>query len=108
MIPIVLVHGGGMDSRCWGRLVPLLAAPVIAVDLPGRGAHPADLHDVTFASCAESVRDDVDAAGFDEFVLAGHSLAGCSMPAMIELLGGRVRHAVFIGCTVPEDGLSAF
>jgi pimeloyl-ACP methyl ester carboxylesterase len=108
MTPIVLVHGGGMDSRCWGRLVPHLAAPVIAVDLPGRGAHPADLGGVTFATCAESVRDDVDAAGFDEIVLAGHSLAGCSMPAMIERLGGRVRHAVFIGCTVPENGLSAF
>src|SRR5207253_10685012 len=83
-------------------------APAIAVDLAGRGAHPADLLDVTFASCAESVRDDVDAAGFEAIVLAGHSLAGCSMPAMIGLLGGRVRHAVFIGCTVPEDGLSAF
>jgi len=108
MLPIVLVHGGGLDSRCWDRTLEQLAAPAIAVDLPGRGAHPADLHDVTFASCAESVRDDVDAAGFEAIVLAGHSLAGCSMPAMIGLLGGRVRHAVFIGCTVPEDGLSAF
>ena len=88
--------------------MPLLAAPVIAVDLPGRGAHPAPLGSVTFATCAASVRDDVDAAGFDEIVLAGHSLAGCSMPAMIGLLGNRVRHAVFIGCTVPEDGSSAF
>ncbi len=108
MIPLVLVHGGGLDRRCWDRLVPLLESPVAAVDLPGRGAHPADLHSVSFETCSESVRDDVDAAGFDEIVLAGHSLAGCSMPAMIELLGGRVRHAVFIGCTVPEQGLSAF
>ena len=72
------------------------------------GAHPADLRTVTFADCAESVRADVDAAGFDDFVLAGHSLAGCSMPAMIGLLGDRVRHAVFVACTVPETGKSAF
>lgn len=108
VIPIVLVHGGGSDSRCWDLMVPRVAAPVLAVDLPGRGAHPAALDSVTFATCAESVRDDVDAAGFDEIVLAGHSLAGCSMPAMIGLLGSRVRHAVFIACTVPEDGVSAF
>ena len=108
MNPIVLVHGGGLDRRCWDRLIPLLAPPAIAIDLPGRGLHPADLHSVTFETCAESVRDDVDAAGYDEFVLAGHSLAGCAMPTMIELLGRRVRHAVFIGCTVPEHGASAF
>ena len=30
------------------------------------------------------------------------------MPAMIGLLGDRVRHAVFVACTVPEDGRSAF
>lgn len=108
MTPIVLIHGGGLDSRCWERLAPHLAGPVLAVDLPGRGAHPAPLASVTFADCAASVRADVDRAGFDELVLAGHSLAGCSMPAMIGALGERVRHAVFIACTVPEDGRSAF
>src|SRR3954464_6719721 len=109
MTPIVLVHGGGLDSRCWDPTRSLLAAPSIAVDLPGRGSHPADLTTVTFADCAASVRDDVDAAGlFDEFVLVGHSLAGCSMPSMIDLLGERVRHAVFVACTVPEQGKSAF
>jgi pimeloyl-ACP methyl ester carboxylesterase len=106
--PIVLVHGGGLDSRCWDPLLPHLEPPATAVDLPGRGAHPAPLESVTFADCAESVRSDVDAAGFDDIVLVGHSLAGCSMPAMIELLGDRVRHAVFVACTVPDDGASSF
>jgi pimeloyl-ACP methyl ester carboxylesterase len=85
-----------------------MSAPSLAVDLPGRGAHPADLRSVTFADCAESVRADVDAAGFDDIVLAGHSLAGCSMPSIIGLLGDRVRHAVFVACTVPETGKSAY
>jgi len=85
-----------------------MSAASIAVDLPGRGAHPADLRSVTFADCAESVQADIDAAGYDDVVLAGHSLAGCSMPSMIGLLGDRVRHAVFIACTVPETGKSAF
>jgi pimeloyl-ACP methyl ester carboxylesterase len=40
-------------------------------------------------------------------VLAGHSLAGCSMPAMVGLLGDRVQHVVFVACTVPENGCSA-
>jgi pimeloyl-ACP methyl ester carboxylesterase len=107
MVPIVFVHGGGIDSRCWEPTRALLSAQSIAVDLPGRGEHPADLRTVTFADCAESVLSDVDAAGFDDVVLVGHSLAGCSMPSMIGLFGDRVSHAVYVACTVPEDGLSA-
>lgn len=104
--PYVLVHGGGFDSRCWELLLPHLDRPALAVDLPGRGRHPADLRTVTFADCARSVRDDVDAAGFDEVILVGHSLAGCSIPPIVGLLGERVRHAVFVACTVPADGRS--
>jgi len=106
--PVVLVHGGGFDARCWDLVLPHLRAPAIAVDLPGRGDRPADLATVRLAGCAAAIVEDVDKAGFDEVVLAGHSLAGCSLPGAIGLLGERVRHAVFVACTVPEDGTSCF
>jgi len=108
MTPIVLVHGGGFAASCWDRLLPFLDGPALAVDLPGRGAHPAPLTSVTIESAAASVLDDIDAKSFGEIVLVGHSLAGCSMPATIGLLGTRVLHAVFVACTVPDDGTSAF
>jgi pimeloyl-ACP methyl ester carboxylesterase len=106
--PLVLVHGGGFDGRCWDLVVPRLVGPAIAVDLPGRGKRPADLGTVTIADCARAIAEDVDDAGFDEVVLVGHSLAGCSLPGAIGLLGDRVRHAVFVACTVPADGTSCF
>jgi pimeloyl-ACP methyl ester carboxylesterase len=108
MASIVLVHGGGFASSCWDLLVEHLEGPVLAVDLPGRGAHPVPLESVTIGTAAASVAADVDRAGFDEIVLVGHSLAGCSLPATIGLLGDRVHHAVFVACTVPEDGQSSF
>jgi pimeloyl-ACP methyl ester carboxylesterase len=107
-IPIVLVHGGGFGASCWDRLLPFLEGPVLAVDLPGRGVHPAPLESVTIEGAAASVVEDIDARAFEEVVLVGHSLAGCSMPATIGLLGKRIRHAVFVACTVPDDGTSAF
>jgi len=108
MTPVVLVHGGGFAGSCWDLLVGHLDGPVLAVDLPGRGSHPAPLESVTIAGAAASVAADIDAAGFDEIVLVGHSLAGCSMPATMGLLGSRVRHAVFVACTVPAHGTSCF
>jgi pimeloyl-ACP methyl ester carboxylesterase len=107
--PMVLIHGGGGDHRTWDPLLPHLRdRQVLAVDLPGRGRHPRPFADVTFAACAASVATDVDEAGFDEIVLVGHSMAGCSIPAIAGCLGERVRHAVFVACTVPPDGQSAY
>jgi pimeloyl-ACP methyl ester carboxylesterase len=106
MTPMVLIHGGGFDSRCWDLLLPRLTTPAVAVDLPGRGRRPVAPESVTFARCAQAVVEDVDAAGFDEVVLVGHSQAGCSLPRVMGLLGDRVRHAVFVAALVPQDGRS--
>lgn len=109
MTAIVLIHGGGGDRRTWDPLLHHLAHhPTLAVDLPGRGVHPMPFIDVTFARCAASVASDVDDAGFDDVVLVGHSMAGCSIPAVVAALGERVRHVVFVACTVPPDGQSAY
>jgi pimeloyl-ACP methyl ester carboxylesterase len=104
MTPVVLVHGGGFDRRCWDLLIPHLKAPVVAVDLPGRGTRPAPLDTVTFQGCARAVAEDVDAAGFDDVVLVGHSLGGCSVVSALRLLAGRVRHVVFVAAMVPKHG----
>jgi len=76
MTPLVLVHGGSFAASCWDLVVEQLGGPALAVDLPGRGTHPAPLATVTIETAAASVAADVDAAGFDDIVLVGHSLAG--------------------------------
>jgi pimeloyl-ACP methyl ester carboxylesterase len=103
---VVLVHGGYHGAWCWDRLLPWLDAPTLAVDLPGRGTHPMDLDDVTIEVGADSVRGDIDAAGFDRVVLVGHSLAGVSLPVIAERLGERLAHLVFVSCLVVPDGQS--
>lgn len=102
--PIVLVHGGSFDSSCWDPLLPHLRGPVLAVDLPGRGRHPAPLASVTLADCAESVVADIDAAGFDRVIVVGHSLAGATMPGLVPALSDRLAGMAFVACSVPPDG----
>jgi pimeloyl-ACP methyl ester carboxylesterase len=110
--PVVLVHGGGHGAWCWERMVPLLRAPVLAVDLPPRSIRggtarhdaPPGLADVTVATWAASVLRDADAAGLDRFVLAGHSLGGLTIAEVARLAPERVVHLVFVSAAVPPDG----
>lgn len=104
MTPLVLVHGGGFDSRCWDLLLPHLTSPAIAVDLPGRGRRPGVLDVVTFDRCARAIVEDIEAAGFDDVVLVAHSLGGCVMAPALYALGGRVRHIIFLAAMVPQHG----
>ena len=46
-VTLVLIHGGGATGRFWDRLRRISSAAPLAVDLPGRGARPADLATLT-------------------------------------------------------------
>ncbi|MCB0994292.1 MAG: alpha/beta fold hydrolase [Acidimicrobiales bacterium] len=102
----VLIHGGYHGAWCWEPLLPYLRRRALAVDLPGRGTHPAPLDSVTIEASARSVVADVDAAGFDQVVVVAHSLGGATAPAVARLLGDRVRHLVFVSCLLARDGES--
>jgi pimeloyl-ACP methyl ester carboxylesterase len=99
----LLVHGAGMGASCWELLTPLLDGPVVAVDLPGRGARSGvDVATVTLADCAAALID--DAAGLTDITVVAHSFAGVSVPLVLPQLADRLRHVVFLAAVVPPDG----
>lgn len=110
MTTYVLVHGGGSTHRFWDRLVPLLegsdpSAEVLAVDLPGRGAHPADLGGITVEDEVDAVVGDVVAADPDgPVVVVAHSSGGLVVPGVVDRLAGRVRAVVLVAALVPPEG----
>lgn len=100
----VLVHGGFHDSRCWERLIPLLAKPALAVDLPGRGTRPAKMRDVTLEACVRSVVADVEKAGLRRVVLVGHSMGGATVPVVAARIPDRIAHLVLLSTLVAPEG----
>jgi pimeloyl-ACP methyl ester carboxylesterase len=101
----VLVHGGGSTARFWDRVAPLLPGRALAVDLPGRGAHPADLATITVEDEVASVAGDIDtAAGDDAVVLVAHSSGGLVVPGVVAALSGRVERIVLNAALVPPEG----
>jgi pimeloyl-ACP methyl ester carboxylesterase len=104
----VLVHGGTLTSTMWDAVRSHLAAPSIAVDLPGRRYKPADLGEVTIRDWVTSVVADIDEAGLAAVVLVGHSSAGYVLPGVAAALAARpvpvLRGLVFVSATVPAHG----
>jgi len=100
----VLIHGGGHGAWCWGPLMPYLEAPALALDLPGRGRRPADLESITCEVWTDSAVVDIENAGLSDVILVGHSMAGLTLPRVLERIPERLARLVFVACSVPPEG----
>lgn len=109
---LVLVHGGEHSGDCWDLVVAELQRQerelrILAVDLPGRGRTPGDLSTATIGAWVDSVVADIDAAGLDDVVIVGHSMAGVTVPGVVTKLGSaRVREMILAAAFVPPHGQS--
>jgi pimeloyl-ACP methyl ester carboxylesterase len=56
------------------------------------------------ADWADAVLDSATAAGWDRFVLAGHSLGGATIAEVTRRAPERVAHVVYVSAVVPEEG----
>jgi len=72
----LLIHGIGVSSRYFERIIPLLArrARVVAVDLPGFGRAPKPGRALGVDDFAECVAAVVDELGLSGCVVFGHSM----------------------------------
>jgi pimeloyl-ACP methyl ester carboxylesterase len=75
--PLVLMHGIGLDHRCWAPVLPQLvrSRDVIALDLPGFGDSPG-LGSPEMPALADAVEDTLRELGVEAPHVAGNSLGG--------------------------------
>lgn len=66
-----------------------------------------ELRTLTIGDFADSLVQDVDAAGFERFVLVGHSMGGLTISEVAGRVPDRVEHLVYVSCMVPPEGGSA-
>lgn len=105
MSAYLLIHGGNTTGRFWDLVVEHLPGPALAVDLPGRGAHPAPLMECSVDRGSASVLDDVAAWGVDDdLVVVAHSSGGLFVPGVVAGLPARVRAVVLNSASVPPEG----
>lgn len=110
MTDYVLVHGAWGTARIYDRLAGELRDAghrVVAVALTGLGERAAELSPaIDLSRHVADVMEQVAAAGFDRFVLAGHSYGGMVVTGAATRLGARIDALVYIDAFLPGDGES--
>jgi len=110
MSTYVLVHGAWHGAWVWEKVTPRLAEAghrVIAVDLPGHGADPTPVGDVTMAAYVGRVRE-VLGNGEEPAILVGHSMGGGVITQAAEEQPEAVRTLVYVAGLIPRDGETMF
>ena len=103
-LAFVLIHGGGLNTWVWERMIPLLDYPALAV---GRAAPGTNLNRLKLTHSAQYIQSQIESAGFQRVILVAHSIGGVLAPVVATLLPQQVVHIVFVGANIPPEGNSA-
>jgi len=110
MANYVLVHGAWGGSHTWGEVPARLETAghrVLNCTLPGRGSRQDELHPgITLTDHVDAVCEQVQTAGFERFILAGHSYGGMVITAVASRLGKRIDAICYVDAFLPESDQS--
>lgn len=110
MANYVLVHGAWGGNHTYGEVPARLEAAghtVLNCTLPGLGSRQDELHPgITLTDHVDAVCEQIEAAGFDRFILAGHSYGGMVITGTASRLGKRIDAICYIDAFWPDDDQS--
>ncbi len=110
MANYVLVHGAWGGAQTWGDVPDALRGEgheVLVCTLKGLGTRQDELHPgITLSDHIDDVCEQVSAAGFDRFILAGHSYGGMVITGVAGRLGKRIDAICYVDAFLPENGES--
>lgn len=110
MADYVLVHGAWGGSQSYMRTRADLQAAghrVLVCKLRGLGTRQDELHPgITLSDHIDDVCEQIAEAGFDRFILAGHSYGGMVITGTAARLGARIDAICYIDAFLPDDGQS--
>jgi pimeloyl-ACP methyl ester carboxylesterase len=110
MANYVLVHGAWGTIQFYEQAERDLRAAghaVLRVAMKGLGTRQGELHPgITLSDHIDDVCAQVETAGFERFILAGHSYGGMVITGAATRLGARIDAILYIDAFLPEDGQS--
>ena len=112
MTDYVLVHGGWCGEWSFDRTAEDLRAAghrVLVASLTGLGSRQNELSPaITLSTHVSDVVTQIGDAGFDRFVLVGHSYGGMVITGVATVLGARIDALIYIDGFAPGDAQSVW
>ena len=105
VIPVVFLHGLGVDASCWDPVIEALPEfECVAIDLPGHGKAPLVGPVPTVADFAAHVMTEATRLGLSRMILVGTSLGGLVAQHIAATTPDRVDRLVLVDtvATYPE------
>lgn len=110
MADYVLVHGAWGGGWAWEPLAEKLRESghrALVVQLKGLGSRRAELAPgICLTDHVNDVLQQIENAGFDRFILTGHSYGGMVITGAATKLGGKIDAIVYVDAFLPSDGQS--
>lgn len=103
--PVVLIHGWGVNGRCWDTVAPALRAngnEVVLLDQRACGRSDNDFADVSIAALGADVARLCGHLGLRSPVVNGWSLGGAVAVEAVARLGGNAGGLVLTGGATPR------
>jgi pimeloyl-ACP methyl ester carboxylesterase len=108
MANYVLVHGAWGGGQTYAEVPARLEAAghrVLVAQLRGLGARQAELHPgIVLSDHVDDVCEQVTGAGFDRFILVGHSYGGMIITGVATRLGAAIDAICYLDAFLPGDG----
>lgn len=106
MATLLLVHGFPLDRRIWTPVIERLPSTlrVVDPDLPGCGKEPLPTGPMTMDDYARHLLERMDAQGHRKFFVAGHSMGGYILFAMLRQAPDRIAGGALVSSrALPES-----
>jgi pimeloyl-ACP methyl ester carboxylesterase len=102
--PLLLIHGFPLDGRIWDKVIPAIRVPQLIVpDLRGCGKTPLPPGPSSIEDYAKDLLGILDASKIDRVAVAGHSMGGYIVFAMLRLAPQRIAAAALVSSRALPD-----
>ena len=114
-VDYAFLHGAGEGGWLWDDLIAAMRLQTdgafggaLALDVPGCGEKAGrDVEPLGPDEVAAELIGDIEAAGFKDVVLVGHSMAGTILPRMVAQRPDLFRRLIYVACAAPAPGQTA-